>query len=120
MAEKAHKVTGGCLCGAMRYEAEAYIKAAHYCHCRMCQKSSGAPFEIGVSVKPGSLTFTKGEPAYYESSPFARRGFCRDCGTRLVWEAPTRPEWTNLSVGTLDHPEEVEPSEHICVDSQVP
>ena len=46
MAEKAYKVTGGCLCGAVRYEAEAYIKAAHYCHCRMCQKTSGAPADL--------------------------------------------------------------------------
>jgi hypothetical protein len=120
MVDKADKVTGGCLCGAVRYEAEVYLKTAHYCHCRMCQRSSGAPAEIGVTVKPGSLAFTTDEPTYYQSSPFARRGFCRLCGSSLVWEAPSRPDWTNLSVGSLDHPEEVMPSQHIHVDSQLP
>ena len=120
MDDEAQEVTGGCLCGAVRYQAEVYLKRAHYCHCRMCQRSSGAPAEIGVTVKPGSLVFTKDEPKYYQSSPFGRRGFCRQCGSNLVWEAPSRPEWTNLCVGTLDHPEEVAPSGHICVDSQLP
>ncbi len=120
MEDEADKVTGGCLCGAVRYEAEVYLKTAHYCHCRMRQRSSGAPAEIGVTVKPGSLVFTKDEPKYYQSSPFGRRGFCPHCGSRLIWDAPSRPEWTNLCIGTLDHPEDVVPSQHICVDSQLP
>ena len=120
MEDEAYKVTGGCLCGAVRYEAEAYLKQAHYCHCRMCQRSSGAPADIAVTVKPGSLVFTGEEPKYYKSSPFGRRGFCPHCGSRLVWMAPERPEWTNINVGTLDHPENVVPSQHICVDSQLP
>lgn len=118
--EQAEQVTGGCLCGAVRYEAEAYLKSAHYCHCRMCQKSSGAPIEVGVSVKAGTLAFTQGEPKYYRSSPFARRGFCADCGSRLTWDAPGRPDWTNLSVGGLDHPERVTPGAHVGVEGQLP
>ena len=120
MEDEAYKVTGGCLCGAVRYEAEAYLKKAYYCHCRMCQKSTGAPAEIAVFVKPGTLAFTKEEPTYYQSSPFGRRGFCRHCGSRLIWMSPDKPEWTNLSAGCLDHPEKVEPSEHNCVESQLP
>ena len=120
MDDEADKVTGGCLCGAVRYQAEAYLKKASYCHCRMCQKSTGAPAEIAVFVKPGTLAFTKEEPTYYQSSPFGRRGFCRQCGSRLIWMSPDKPEWTNLSAGCLDHPEKVEPSEHNCVESQLP
>jgi len=120
MEDEAHKVTGGCLCGAVRYEAEIYLRKAYYCHCRMCQKSSGAPVDVGVLVQPGTLAFTKDEPTYYQSSPFGRRGFCQHCGSQLIWEAPNKPEWTNLTAGSLDHPEEIVPSEHICVESQLP
>ena len=55
MDEKPEKVTGGCLCGAVRYEAEVFLQNAFYRHCRMCQKSAGGPAEIGVYVKPGSF-----------------------------------------------------------------
>ncbi len=52
---KAEKVTGGCFCGAVRYEAEVHLDDAYYCHCRTCQQTSGAPAEVGVLVKPESI-----------------------------------------------------------------
>jgi hypothetical protein len=107
MIGKNEKVSGGCICGAVRYEASVYLHDAYYCHCRMCQKSSGAPAEIAVYVEPGSLRFTRGAPKVYQSSPFGERGFCAICGSRLIWKSigDTRPEWTNLSVGCLDTPQ---------------
>jgi hypothetical protein len=113
-------VRGGCLCDAVRYDAEVALEAASYCHCRTCQKTSGAPAEIAVFVRPGTLKFTKDDPKYFQSSPFGRRGFCETCGSRLIWMSPDKPRWTNLSVGTLDHPERVVPIEHCCVESQLP
>ena len=120
MVEKAEKVTGGCLCGAVRYEAEVFQHRAFYCHCRMCQRSSGAPAEIAVFVKSGSLRFTKKEPKYYQSSHFGQRGFCSHCGSRLIWTSSQHPDWTNLSVGCLDHPENAVPTSHSSVESQLP
>ncbi len=120
---KAEKVTGGCFCGAVRYEAEVYLHDAYYCHCRMCQKLTGAPAEIAVNVKPGSLRFARGEPKYYQTSHFAERGFCTDCGSRLVYRPllPELPEWwVNLPVGSLDHPEKAVPASHVCVEGQLP
>jgi hypothetical protein len=120
---KAEKVTGGCFCGAVRYEAEVYLHDAYYCHCRICQKVSGVPAEVGVIVKPGSLRLTRGEPKYYQTSHFAERGFCSDCGSRLFWRpvSPEAPdEWINLPVGTLDYPEKAVPASHMCVESQLP
>lgn len=116
----AEKTTGGCLCGAIHYEAEAYLKDAYYCHCRMCQRSSGGAAEIAVFVKPGTLEFLKKEPKYFPSSPFGLRGFCPHCGSRLIWMSPAKPDWTNLAIGCLDHPEQVVPCEHIGVESQLP
>ena len=119
MGRAAEKVTGGCHCGRVRYEAEAFLAEAYYCHCRMCQKSSGAPAQIAVFVAPDSLRFTKEPPHYYASSPFGRRGFCPACGSQLVWEAPKRPDWTNLTVGSLDAPEAAQPAAHICVETRL-
>jgi adenylate cyclase len=122
MGDPARRVTGGCLCGAVRYEAEVFLQSAHYCHCKDCQRSSGQPAEIAVPVKVGTLRFTKGKPKYYSSSPWAQRGFCADCGSRIVWQ-PRDPQeaWsTNINVGSLDNPEDARPSMHIFVDRQLP
>ena len=120
MSDKYVPVTGGCLCDAVRYEAEANLKEAYYCHCKTCQKTTGAPAEVGVLVKPGTLKFTKEEPKFFQSSLLARRGFCQHCGSRLIYMSLNREDWTNVSAGSLDHPEHVEPTEHICVESQLP
>ena len=120
MSDKYIPVTGGCLCDAVRYEAEVMLNEAYYCHCKTCQKTTGAPAEVGVLVKPGTLKFTKEEPKFFESSAIARRGFCRHCGSRLIYMSKNREDWTNVSAGSLDHPERVVPTEHICVESQLP
>jgi hypothetical protein len=116
------KVTGGCLCGKVRYEAIVFLKTGYYCHCRICQKSSGQPADISVPIKAGTLVFTKSKPKYYVSSEHGRRGFCEDCGSRLLWQAlDPRNDWmTNVTVGSLDDPDEVEPSVHIFVDTKLP
>lgn len=115
-------VTGGCLCGAVRYEARADLQDAFYCHCRMCQRASGAPAEVAVPVEPETLRFTQGTPQYFQSSPFGKRGFCPDCGSRLNW-VPTTAEqahWLSVTVGSLDAPERAVPQSHGCVESQLP
>jgi hypothetical protein len=122
MRDMPKNVTGGCLCGNVRYEAEVFLKSGYYCHCRICQKSTGQPAEITVPIKAGSLTFVKSEPKYYVSSDYGRRGFCEDCGSRLVWKAmdPDNDWLTNVTVGSLDNPAEVRPSNHIYVGTQLP
>ena len=122
MAAIAEKVTGGCLCRAVRYEVEAFVKNGYICHCTMCQKSTGQPAEITFLIKPGTLNYVKGEPKYYQTSTFGKRGFCAECGSRIVWQA-IKPEddWqTNLDVGSLDKPSEAQVSCHIYADTQLP
>jgi hypothetical protein len=67
------ELTGGCLCGAVRFRVTAKPFAAYYCHCTMCQKTTGGPFTTGATVQIEGFAFTKGEPSAYESSP----GFVR-------------------------------------------
>lgn len=116
------RVTGGCLCGRVRYEADVFLQNGYICHCTICQRSTGQPADITVLIKAGTLRYLKDEPKYYLSSDYGKRGFCSHCGSRLVWQA-IRPEddWlTNLSVGTLDNPSEARMSRHICADTQLP
>ena len=122
MTDQPRRVTGGCLCGDVRYEAYVFLKSGYYCHCTMCQKSTGAPAEIGIPIKAGTLKFTKGEPKFYVSSDAGKRGFCERCGSRLVWRPndPANDWWTNLAVCSLDNPEEARPSMHIYVNTQLP
>lgn len=120
MSEKFVPVTGGCLCQAVRYEADANLSEAFYCHCKTCQKTSGAPVVVGVMVRPGTLKFTGEEPKYFQSSPIGRRGFCQHCGSRLTWLSSDRADWIVVWAGSLDHPERAVPAEHLSVESQLP
>lgn len=87
-AEPTH-VTGGCLCGHIRYETDVFLKNGYICHCTIYQNSTGQPAEITVLIKAGTLKFLKNEPKYFVSSTAGRRGFCRSavhgwCGRQLI------------------------------------
>lgn len=122
MIHQTTPVTGGCLCGRVRYAAEVFLQNGYICHCTICQRSTGQPAEITVLIRAGTLHYTQGEPAYYQSSPDGKRGFCATCGSRIVWQA-LRPEddWlTNVTVGSLDDPAAARVTRHICADTQLP
>jgi hypothetical protein len=112
------ELTGGCLCGAVRYRAGGMIRAG-YCHCRMCQKASGAPVVAWVVVPRESLTFTQGAPAEYRSSAKAKRLFCGQCGSPLVFREDGSSE-LDINLATLDNPEGMVPSYHIYTAWQQP
>ncbi|CAN1575377.1 COG3791 Uncharacterized conserved protein [Paracoccaceae bacterium] len=114
-------VTGGCLCGRVRYRAEVFLHNGYICHCTICQRSTGQPAEITVLIKAGTLTYTGDTPKYYQSSPDGKRGFCAECGSRIVWQAlRAEDDWlTNVTVGSLDHPEDARVTRHICADTQL-
>ncbi|MFA9419190.1 MAG: GFA family protein, partial [Gammaproteobacteria bacterium] len=78
--------------------------------------------DIGVLIKSGTLTYTDNEPTYYSASDSGQRGFCSNCGSRLVWRSQDPAEdWaTNVTVCSLDHPEHARPYIHMFVDEQVP
>jgi hypothetical protein len=119
MSDEFVQVTGGCLCQAVRYEAEVNLSEGFYCHCKTCQKTAGAPAAVGVMAKEGTLKFTKEEPKMFQSSPIGSRGFCQHCGSRLTWVSPDKADWTVVWACSLDHPESVVPIEHLSVESQL-
>lgn len=118
MTEETLTVRGGCQCGAVRYEARARSGDAYYCHCRMCQRAFGHLSGIFCEVDGRTVEWERGEPAYYQSSKVARRGFCRECGTPLTFEYLDLEE-LHLAVGSLDEPWRFRPVIHYGSESIV-
>jgi hypothetical protein len=112
-------LVGGCLCGTVRYRA-THMTRASLCHCRMCQKASGAPVVAWLMVPAEAFSFTQGEPAGYGSSPGVVRHFCGACGSQLIIRDAKHPGELDINLATLDHPETVPPQYHIHTASQMP
>jgi len=112
------KLTGGCLCGAARYEAIGDALATCHCHCERFRRSSGSAFATAVGFPKEAVTWTKEEPVAYRSSENASRLFCPHCGSSMAHH------WVDIGtiwpyVGTLDHPESVTPEFHLFTNEQL-
>lgn len=111
--------TGGCLCGAVRYECSAEPVMMGNCHCRDCQKATGTAFAAAIIVPHQAVTIA-GEVKYYElkgdSGGTVGRGFCPICGSRL-FSRPPIPELMGIMAGTLDNPSEFQPRMDIYTTS---
>ena len=95
--------TGGCLCGAVRYEATGALRDVVVCHCRMCRKAHGHVGAYTASARDAlRLVETRGLK-WYRSSAQARRGFCSECGATLFWDGDGR-DTMSIAAGTLDEP----------------
>ena len=110
---------GGCLCGAVRYRISAEPHHAGYCHCRMCQRSAGAPVVAWLTGPSDGFAWISGEPAVYRSSPKAERLFCPRCGTQLVFREPADPDRLDVTLASLDDPAAVRPGHHIWTSSRI-
>ena len=98
--------TGGCACGAIRYECNAEPIVMFNCHCRDCQRASGGPYTAVVYVPAKAFTITKGSPRYHKTSSEAmghnKRAFCPDCGSRLFGGISS--EGQGITASSLDDP----------------
>ena len=117
MSEKTMPITGGCLCGAVRYEAIRAPFRAGYCHCRQCQRSLGNLFGPGVMFRHEDFQFVKGKLKWWQGS-LANRGFCRDCGSPIAFQYRGAGHVT-IWVGSLDEPEKFEPEAHWGIESRL-
>jgi len=112
--------TGGCLCGAVRYRATVDPIRAVSCHCGMCRKHSGAAFLTHVHFPVAAFTWTKGEPTIYRSSADAGRGFCARCGSTLLMHEDVLEDRVQVTLGSLDRPQDVRPDDHVWTQDQLP
>lgn len=110
MAETSKPVlTGGCQCGAVRFALSVPPPKVSICHCRMCQKASGAPFASFADIEHEDFTWTRGKPASFQSSSIAERDFCAACGTPLSYRA-IDGDMIELTTGSFDRPDRVVPT----------
>lgn len=110
-------LAGGCLCGAVRYTITPPVLEGYYCHCRMCQLAFGNTRAAFINV-PKTEVQWQTTPKYYQSSKFARRGFCDCCGTPLSFEY-LDSERMDLSIGSLDEPQRIKPVLHFAIESRL-
>src|SRR4051812_33679977 len=105
--EAVMKVTGGCHCGHITYEAEVDPVTVRVCHCSDCQKLTGTAFRANIASLPGTFRLTGGMPKIYvktaESGNKRWHGFCPECGTPIYAAAPEpNPATYGLRVGGID------------------
>jgi hypothetical protein len=111
--------SGRCLCGSVRYEVHGPLRDVLICHCEQCRRWHGhisaftaAPREQLVLVEASGLRWTDSP----DSDARARRGFCRECGSSLFWDAPARAT-ISIAAGTLDDAEGLRAERHIYVSA---
>jgi hypothetical protein len=116
--------TGGCLCGAVRYEYTGALGPSSYCHCRDCQHVTGSAFNVGVRCELGQFRLVRGAVREYskraDSGTVLTRAFCGDCGSPLFTSSPAHPAHVYIKAGSLDDPRPVLPAHQSWLDSAVP
>jgi hypothetical protein len=111
--------TGGCQCGKVRYALYVTPENSHVCHCRMCQRAVGNVFAALVGAPKAEFAWTEGEPAFFESSNLAKRGFCRDCGTPLSFAYNLPEARFYVTTGSLDEPDTVPIIKQYGIESRI-
>src|SRR6185369_2085748 len=101
-------LSGGCLCGAVRYTVSAPITELRACHCTHCQKASGGAGSVNAVLPSSALRVTQGTPKRYDakadSGRTLHRFFCGGCGSPIYSQRESRPDTIVLRAGTLDKP----------------
>ena len=105
-------ITGGCLCGAVRYESDDPPSRGLCCHCDVCQKQASGPIMQLFFVRADKFRIVKGEVKSFASSETGRREFCPSCGTPIAFRRSTRPEIISVMGGSLDDPSLFRASHH--------
>jgi len=97
-------LTGGCLCGGVRFRVDAPLVVATYCHCTRCQRRTGTAASAQARIQPGSLTVTQGEELIRTYAPpdgFPKL-FCGACGSALWSRSPDNPDIMSVRLGAFD------------------
>ncbi|HEV2364733.1 MAG TPA: GFA family protein [Caulobacteraceae bacterium] len=106
-------ISGGCLCGRVRYACATAPLMGGICYCRDCQHASGGPF-AAVVVLPDDALAISGQLAEFKSSADSgntiTRKFCPECGSQILWSGPAAPGMVVIPVGSLDNPDLFRPT----------
>jgi hypothetical protein len=105
-------LTGGCLCGGVRFEVTEAPVSAGYCHCTRCQRRTGTAASAQAHIAPGSLRITSGEDLVraYEPPDGMAKAFCSACGSALWAQRPGGGQIMAVRMGTFDSDPGIRPS----------
>jgi hypothetical protein len=117
MSAVAHQ--GGCLCGAVRYEAVGPASNLCFCHCASCRRAAGATPVAWATFTTERFRVTRGALALHKSSPRVERGFCSACGTSLTYVHAARSADIDVTIASLDAPAALKPDRHIWVADRI-
>lgn len=108
------KMTGSCMCGAVRYETTGDPFTVNHCHCHSCRKHNGAAMVTLAGFKADQVKFSGDARKVYESSPGVGRAFCGNCGTPLTWEGDGGDlgPIIEFHISTFDDPDALVPTSH--------
>ena len=117
-------ISGGCLCGAIRYTSKSQPLLTAVCNCKNCQRQTGTAFSVLVALPKGSLEFSGDQPATFDDAGSSGlpvlRHFCSKCGSPIFSDVAATPAMDWLKAGTLDDASWLQPQVSIWRDSAQP
>lgn len=112
MSPQAH--SGACACGGVRFKVDGPLRGVIYCHCSQCRRQTGH-YLASTAAEDHDLSIDGNEHvAWFQSSPEAKRGFCKICGSGLFWKNSTK-SYTSILAGSFDEPSGLHGERHIFV-----
>ena len=116
--------TGGCLCGAVRYEAKGDPAQSMVCHCKVCQKTSGSALSTIALYPRDMVEITSGDLKGYsyqsDGDNTLQINFCPTCGSPVMLDIAGMPDLVSIKVGTFDDTSWYNPTVNIWTDSRQP
>lgn len=120
MTGESPELTGGCLCGEIRYRARRPVSAPALCHCVSCRQASGAPVVAWFTVRTGDLELVGAPATEFRSSEHVIRSFCGRCGTPLSYRHDRYPDYVDITLASLDDPSVLPPGDHVWTSHRIP
>lgn len=115
------RLTGGCLCGAVKFEIYGEILSVINCHCSKCRKFHGTVSSYTSTDRVNlNMTQEKGLKWYQstqDETPNVYRGFCRECGSSLFWD-PRGKKNISIAAGALDSPTHLKTTCHVWISQK--
>lgn len=116
-----HILTGHCLCGETTYSVPFPFEGeVAHCHCTMCRRAAGAVAVTWFTVKKDAFELTGKPLKIFKSSEHGERGNCATCGSPVTFFSSRYPDMIDVTLATLDHPEDIAADMHIYTDSELP
>lgn len=111
--------TGGCRCGAVRFQVAAEPQHISYCHCADCRQATGAPVSAFVGFPADAASFGGDAPRTYINGPVTR-SFCGTCGSPIAYVDSRIGDAVYFMLGAMDAPHDYKPTQHAYVREQLP